>query len=181
MVNWIDSKNILKWVEEGNQDLRHWLAYRFSSYAEYFKSEDATLNGFIRYEVKKCSANQDTQKIELQRLHKAWKSHERGLKNASNKVCKLQLEVSKSARDNLKKLSDADEISQSKYIEKLIVFAKKNPKVISKNTALQASTPSKAGIFERISSDEQMDNKSIKDKLSAIDDKVTKLLDAWGE
>ncbi|NMF47343.1 hypothetical protein HHL01_03955 [Pseudoalteromonas arctica] len=181
MTDWIDSKNILKWVKEDNKDLHNWLAHRFSNYAEYFKSENASLNGFIRYEVKGYSSNKDTQKVEVQRLHKAWKSYERGLKNASNKVCKLQLEVTKSARDKLQLLSEADGISQSKYIEKLIIFAKKNPKVISKNTTLQASTSSKTRIFEGSSSGEQVDNKSINDKLSAIDDKITKLLCALGE
>ena len=44
-------------------------------------------------------------------------AYERGLKNTTNKVCKLQLEVTKSARDRLKFLSDADGLSQSKYIE----------------------------------------------------------------
>ncbi|WP_096739798.1 hypothetical protein [Pseudoalteromonas atlantica] len=174
MTDWIDSKNILKWVKEDNEDLRNWLAYRFSSYAEYFKSENASLNSFIRYEVKGYSSNEDTQKVEVQRLHKAWKSYERGLKNTSNKVCKLQLEVSKSARDKLKALSDADEISQSKYIEKLINYARKNPKLISKGTKVQEQYELKKRTFADIS-----EIKAMKEDISSIDAKVTRLLDAW--
>ncbi|MDI4650523.1 MULTISPECIES: hypothetical protein [Pseudoalteromonas] len=174
MTGWIDSKNILKWVKEDNEDLRNWLAYRFSSYAEYFKSENASLNSFIRYEVKRYSSNEDTQKVEVQRLHKAWKSYERGLKNTSNKVCKLQLEVSKSARDKLKVLSDADEISQSKYIEKLINYARKNPKLISKDTKVQEPYKHKQRTF-----DDSLDYKAIRENLSTIDAKVTRLLNAW--
>ena len=174
MTDWIDSKNILKWVNEDNEDLRNWLAHRFSNYAEYFKSENASLNGFIRYEVKGYSSNEDTQKVEMQRLHKAWKSYERGLKNASNKVCKLQLEVTKSARDKLKTLSEVDELSQSKYIEKLINYAKKNPKLISEDTKVQESYKTKQRTFE-----DSTEIKAIKEDLSSIDDKVTRLLDAW--
>ncbi|WP_350669505.1 hypothetical protein [Pseudoalteromonas sp. 43-MNA-CIBAN-0464] len=167
----------MKWVKEDNEDLRNWLAYRFSNYAEYFKSENASLNGFIRYEVKGCSSNKDTQKVEVQRLHKAWKSYERGLKNASNKVCKLQLEVSKSARDKLKVLSNADKISQSKYIEKLINYARTNPKLISNDTTVKDAYVLK----KRSYSDDNSENKVINDKLSMIDDKITRLLDTWGE
>jgi hypothetical protein len=177
MAGWIDSKNILKWVKEDNEDLRNWLAYRYSSYVEYFKSESATLNSFIRFEVKGYSHNEDTQKLEVQRIHKAWKSHERGLKNFSNKVCKLQLEVSKSARSKLQTLSKADGISQSKYIEKLIAFAKKNPQLISKGTMV--ATP--PVLKNRLYSDGNSENKSINDKLSMIDDKITRLLNAWDE
>lgn len=176
MTDWIDSKNILKWVKEDNEDLRNWLAHRFSNYAEYFKSENPTLNSFIRLVIKKNSSNEDTQRIKLQKLHKAWKSYERGLKNASNEVCKLQLEVSKSARDKLKRLSAADEISQSKYIEKLINYAKKNPKLISKDTKVQEQYELKKRSFDDIS-----EIKAMKEDLSSIDSKVTRLLDAWEE
>lgn len=176
MTDWIDSKNILKWVKEDNEDLRNWLAYRYSSYVEYFKSENPTLNSFIRLVIKENSSNEDTQRIQLQKLHKAWKSYERGLKNTSNKVCKLQLEVSKSARDKLKALSDADEISQSKYIEKLINYARKNPKLISKDTKVQEQYELKKRTFE-----DSTEIKAIREDLSTIDDKITRLLSALGE
>lgn len=176
MSDWIDSKNILKWVTEDNEDLRNWLASRFSNYVEYFKSENATLSNFIRSEVKNHSNNKDIQYLEVQRIQKAWKSHERSLKNAANNVCKLQLEVSKSARDKLKRLSAADEISQSKYIEKLINYARKNPKLISEDTKVQEPYKHKQRAF-----DDSLDLKAIRENLSTIDGKITRLLDAWEE
>lgn len=179
MSDWIDSKNILKWVTEDNENLRKWLTSRFSSYVEYFKSENATLNNFIRFEVKKYSDNKDTQYLEVQRIHKAWKSHERGLKNISNKVCKLQLEVSKSARDKLKTLSAADEISQSKYIEKLINYARKNPKLISKDTKVQVPYKHKQRTFSDSSKTEGVSTEFLEEKLTSIDEKISKLLEEW--
>lgn len=176
MTDWIDSNNILKWVKEDNEDLHNWLAYRYSSYVEYFKSENPTLNSFIRLMIKKNSSNEDTQRIQLQKLHKAWKSYERGLKNTSNKVCKLQLEVSKSARGKLQILSEADGISQSKYIEKLITYAHKNPKLISKNSKVQEQYKLNQRTF-----DDSTEIKAIREDLSTIDDKITRLLSALGK
>ena len=124
--------------------------------------------------IKKYSDNEDAQNLELQRIRKAWRSYERGLKNAANNVCKLQLEVTESARDKLKRLSAADEISQSKYIEKLINYAKKNPKLISKDTKVQEQYELKKRSFDDIS-----EIKAMKEYLSSIDAKVTRLLDTW--
>ena len=122
------------------------------------------------------SSNEDTQRIQLQKLHKAWKSYERGLKNTSNKVCKLQLEVSKSARGKLQILSEADGISQSKYIEKLITYAHKNPKLISKNSKVQEQYKLNQRTF-----DDSTEIKAIREDLSTIDDKITRLLSALVE
>lgn len=174
MTGWIYNKKILTWVKEDNEDLRNWLACRYDSYSNYFKFPDATLDSFIRDEIKRISDNQDSQKVNLDKLYKAWKSYERGLKNTSNKVCKLQLEVSRSARDKLKALSDTDEISQSKYIEKLINYARKNPKLISKDTKVQEQYELKKRTFDDIS-----EIKAMKEDISSIDAKVTRLLDAW--
>ncbi|MBB1341103.1 MULTISPECIES: hypothetical protein [unclassified Pseudoalteromonas] len=176
MTDRIASKKILTWVNEDNEDLRKWLACRYDSYSSYFKSPDATLDSFIRDEIKRISDNEDSQKVSLDKLYKAWKSYERGLNNISNKVCKLQLEVSKSARDKLKTLSAADEISQSKYIEKLINYARKNPKLISKDTKVQEPYKHKQRTF-----DDSLDLKAIRENLSTIDGKITRLLDAWEE
>jgi len=175
MTDWIDNKKILTWVKEDNEDLRNWLAWRYDSYNHYFKFPDSTLDSFIRDEIKRISDNnQDSQKVNLDKLYKAWKSYERGLKNTTNKVCKLQLEVTKSARDRLKFLSDADGLSQSKYIEKLIGYARNNPKLISEGTKVQEPYTLKQRTF-----DDSSEIKAIRENLSTIDSKITRLLDVW--
>ncbi|TMP55075.1 hypothetical protein [Pseudoalteromonas sp. S1612] len=176
MTDWIDSKKILTWVKEDNEDLRNWLACHFENYNNYFKYPDSTLDSFIRDEIKRISDNQDSQKVNLDKLYKAWKSHERGLKNTCNKIFKLQLEVSKSARDRLKALSDADDLSQSKYIEKLINYARKNPKLISEDTKMQEPYKLNQRTF-----DNSAEIKAIRKGLSSIDVKITRLLDAREE
>ena len=98
------------------------------------------------------------------------------VKNITNNVCKLQLEVSQTARDRLKALSDADGLSQSKYIEKLINYAKKNPKLISEDTKVQESYKTKQRTF-----DDSSNINAIREDLSTIDDKITRLLSALGE
>lgn len=176
MVNWIDSKNILTWVKEDNEDLRNWLACRYDSFSSYFKSPGATLVSFIRNEIKGPDNNEYRHKNDINTLYKDWKNHERALKNITNNVCKLQLEVSQTARDRLKALSDADGLSQSKYIEKLINYAKKNPKLISEDTKVQESYKTKQRTF-----DDSSNINAIREDLSTIDDKITRLLSALGE
>lgn len=176
MANWIDSKKILTWVKEDNEDLHNWLADRFPSYAEYFKSPGATLDSFIRKEIKRFGNDEYKHKNDMNTLYKDWKNHERALKNITNNVCKLQLEVSQTARDRLKVLSDADGLSQSKYIEKLINYARKNPKLISEDTKVKDQYELKKRAF-----DDSSEIKAIRENLSTIDVKITRLLDAWDE
>lgn len=174
MVDWIDRKNIFKWVEEDNEAFLVWLAYRLEVSTSDLIAEGSDLKPYIRKIIRSNFSNDDSQEVAYRRLYKDWKNHEKVLKNNNNKICKVQLEISKSARDKLKALSDADEISQSKYIEKLINYARKNPKLISKDTKVQEQYELKKRTFDDIS-----EIKAMKEDISSIDAKVTRLLDAW--
>lgn len=174
MKNWIDSDNILKWVEEDNDEFRNWLGKYFNRTFLYYNSP--TLNAYIREEIKRISSDENVHKTEVNKLYKKWKNHEKQLINKTNNVGKLQLELPKKVCERLKSLSNADGISQSKYLEKLINFAHKNPKKISPNTKAQPSHEMKARSCFDNGSLNDANSKILKEKLDSIDDKVTKLL-----
>ncbi|MBU76299.1 MAG: hypothetical protein CMK63_04800 [Pseudoalteromonadaceae bacterium] len=174
MGNWIDNKNILKWVEEDNHELSDWLKRYFDS--SNFYDNRRTLNTFIREEVKRISSDENAHKAEIYKLYKHWKNYEKKLNNKANNVGKLQLELPKRASDRLKVLSNADGVSQSKYLEKLINFAHKNPKQVSPNTKAQPPYELKTRSYCDSGSLTDANSKILKEKLDSIDEKVTKLL-----
>lgn len=174
MKNWIDSDNILKWVEEDNDEFRNWLGEYLGQPLLY--PPNLNLNAYIREEIKKNSWDENVHKTEVNKLYKRWKNHEKKLKNKTDNVGKLQTELPKKVCERLKVLSTADGTSQSKYLEKLINFAHKNPKKISPNTKAQPPYEMKTRSYYDNGSLNDANSKILKEKLDSIDDKVTKLL-----
>lgn len=127
MSDWLLGSNNLKWVNNDCDQLKELLVKHFGNNLGFYGSVE--LKDFIIEEVSKLCSTQAEQRIFINKLNKELNYQIRNTNNKQVNVQKIQLEICTNLKQKLNKLSKNADTTKSKYVEGLIRYAHKNPKL----------------------------------------------------
>ncbi len=127
MSGWLLGSNNLKWVKQDSEQLKELLVKYFGNDLDFYDSVE--LKDFIIKEVSKACPTQAEQRVFINKLNKELSYRKRNIKNKQVNVQKIQLEICTNWKQKLNKLSKNADTTKSKYVESLIRYAHKNPKL----------------------------------------------------
>ena len=127
MSDWLLGSNNLKWVNNDCDQLKELLVKHFGNNLDFYGSVE--LKDFIIEEVSKLYSTQAEQRTFINKLNKELNYQIRNTNNKQVNVQKIQLEICTNLKQKLNKLSKNADTTKSKYVEDLIRYAHKNPKL----------------------------------------------------